>query len=76
MSGAGFAQIALTIKDYAWLAPLVPIVWLAHRTRLARTAVRITRVAAWDWLLRLKGVPESTRHELITDAARRDLESS
>lgn len=76
MSGAEFAQLALAIADYAWLAPLLPVLWFMQRTRIARTAARIIRVAAWDWLLKLKGVPTSTRLKLIADAAQRDLESS
>lgn len=75
MSTAQVATFVLAIKDYAWLAPFLPAFWFLHRTRTARTVVRISRVAAWDWLLRLKGVPESTRRKLIADAAQHDIES-
>ena len=76
MSVTEVTQLALAIRDYAQLAPLILIIWLLKRTKIARTAVRIIRVAAWDWLLRRKGVSESTRRKLIAEAAQRDLESS
>jgi hypothetical protein len=75
MSTTEFTQLAWVIRDYAWLAPLLPAVWFPQRTGIARTA-RIIRVTAWDWLMKAKGVLESTRRKLIADAARRDLESS
>lgn len=75
MSTTEVAHLALAIKDYAWLAPLLPVVWFLQRTHTFRTVAKIIRVVAWDWLLRLKGVPESTRRKLIADAARRDIES-
>ena len=76
MSRAELAQLALAIGGYAWLASLLPLVWFLRRTCIARTISKIVRVAAWDWLMRAKGVPESTRRKLIADVARRDLESS
>ena len=76
MSMTEFAQLTWLIRDYAWLAPLLPLVWFLQRTCIARTAAKIIRVAAWDWLMKAKGVPMSTRRKLIADAARRDLESS
>lgn len=62
--------------QYGWIALLPPVVWFLLRTRIARTAAMIIRVTAWDWLLSRKGVPARTRHQLIADAAKRDLESS
>jgi hypothetical protein len=67
--------LALT-KNYAWLVPLLPNLWFMQQTRIARTTTRIIRVAAWDWLLTLNGVLESTHRKLIAGAAQRDLESS
>lgn len=67
------AQLALTISEYVWLGALAPSIWVVLRTRTARTAARIVRVSAWDWLLHVKGVPGTKRRELILDAARRDL---
>lgn len=62
------------IEEHLWLlALLVLIIWFVKAT--ARTAAGIIRVAAWDWLLRLKGVSKSKRRTLIADAAQRDLES-
>jgi hypothetical protein len=75
MSAAEVAQAARAIGEHAWLTPLIPVVWFMLRTRMARTGAQIIRVATWDWLLRLKGVPASTRRTLLSDAARRDLES-
>jgi hypothetical protein len=75
MSTTEFTQLAWVIRDYAWLASLLPLVWFL-RTGIARTAARIIRVTAWDWLMKAKGVSESTRRKLIADAARRHLESS
>jgi hypothetical protein len=69
------AEIARVLIEHAWLAPLVPAVWFVLRTRIARTAAWMLRVSAWDWLLRLKGVPDDDRRKLISDAAQRDLES-
>lgn len=69
------AQVAQALIEHPWLAPLVPIIWLVLKTRTARTGAEILRVAAWDWLLRFKGVSQSKRRALIADAAQRDLES-
>ncbi len=74
MSAVEFAQLALVIK-YGWLALFLPVVWFLLRTRIARTIGTIIRVSAWDRLLSRKGVPVRTRHKLIADAAKRDLES-
>jgi hypothetical protein len=67
-------EFALAI-EYGGIALLPPFVWLLSRTRIARTTAMMIRVTAWDWLLSRKGVPVRTRRELITDAAKRDLES-
>lgn len=69
------AQVTQALIEYPWLALLAPVVCFVLKTRAARTAVGIIRVAAWDWLLRLKGVSKSERRALIADAAHRDLES-
>lgn len=62
--------------QYGWIAVLPPVFWFVLRTRIARTVSMIIRATAWDWLLSRKGIPAPTRHELIADAAKRDLESS
>lgn len=67
-------QVARLLIEHLWLAPLIPAVWLMQK--LARTAARMIRVSAWDWLMKLKGVPEARRRELIDGAAERDLKSS
>jgi hypothetical protein len=69
------AQVTQALIDHPWLAPLVPIIWFVLKSRTARTAAGIIRVAAWDLLLRFKGVTKSKRRALITGAAQRDLES-
>jgi hypothetical protein len=70
------ARVAQVILDYAWLAPLAPVVWLVLKTRTARTTARIIRACAWDGVLRLKGVSRAERLRLIAEAAERDLKSS
>jgi hypothetical protein len=49
MSTAEIAQLAQTLSEHAWRAPLVPAVWFVLRTHMARTAVWMLRVSAWDW---------------------------
>lgn len=70
------ARVAQMIFDYAWLAPLAPVVWFALKTCTSRTAARIVCACAWDAVLRLKGVHRAERLRLITEAAERDLKSS
>jgi hypothetical protein len=60
-------QVTRLLIEHLWLAPLILSVWLMQK--LARTAARMIRVSAWDWLLKLKGVPEARRRELIDGAA-------
>lgn len=69
------AQVAQALIEHPWLAPLVPFIWFVLKTCTARTAAGIIRVAAWDWLLRFKGVSQSKRRALVADAAQRDLGS-
>ena len=68
------AQVVQALIERAWLAPLIPIVWLV--LKLTRTAARILRARAWDRVLQGNGVSEDERRKLITDAAQRDLKSS
>ena len=75
MLAVGSAQFTLAIQ-YGWIALLPPVVWFLLRTGIVRTAATMIRVTAWDWLLSRKGVPLSARHKLLTDTAKRDLESS
>lgn len=69
-------QVAQTLIEHVWLAPLPPALWYLRRTRIARAAVTVISGEIRDRWLRAKGVPEATRHELAVDAAKRDLESS
>lgn len=62
------------LLEYAW--PLATVVALLVLRTPARTAGRIIRVCAWNWLLKRQGVSEARRRELIDGAAKRDLESS
>jgi hypothetical protein len=64
------------IERYAWLAPMLPIIWFLTLRRLAPTAVSIIQVAASNRLMRPKGIPECRRREMIVDAAWQHLESS
>ena len=68
------AEIAQAIGEYAW--PLATVVVLLGLRTSARTAGRIIRVCAWNWLLKRQGVPEARRRERIDGAAERDLKSS
>jgi hypothetical protein len=66
-------QVAQALIERAWLAPLIPLVWVV--LKLTRTAARITCARAWDRVLQGNGVSEDERRKLITDAAQRDLKS-
>lgn len=68
------AQVVQALIERAWLALLIPVIWLV--LKLTRTAARILSARAWDRVLRGNGVSEDERHKLIIDAAQRDLKSS
>ena len=68
-------EVIRAIGEHAWLAPPIAIIWILLKTHTARIADRIISTEVLDRWLRAKGIPEDKRHELIVDAAKRDLGS-
>jgi hypothetical protein len=76
------AQIVQALAEHAWPltwasigGTLVGILaWFARRVFKSRTASYLAHVEALRWSRRRTGLPEDKLHELIVEAARRDLD--